>query len=722
LAATDFRRSDVLAWLAGAPLRHRGRPVPVASWERVSREAGVVAGREHWDRRLDAYAHRCEAREPRAGDGPDAEPWRAQRLRREADAARALRRFALALVDDLVGAASQPRGWAEQAAWARRHLRDLLGGDGHRSGWPEAERRAADRTERALDRLACLETLEGPVSLEVFARTLDLELAADLGRVGRMGEGILVGTVRTGVGVDLDLVILLGLAEGSFPGQLRDDSLLPDREREAAAGELPLRSQETERRHHDLLAVLAGAGHHLLCAPRGDLRRSEERVPSRWLTEVERALARASPPVVQRPWLRHVDSYDAGLRRVAFPATEQEHRLRSLLAGGGGTAPGARLAGALGDPVLAAGAEVLACRRSSRLTRFDGNLAGLPVPSPVAGVTSATRLESWAVCPFAYLMKELLAVRPVESPEDRLRFSPLDRGSLVHEALERFLREVLARPPEDQPAPADPWTAEDHRLLAAIADELVGSYEARGLVGRPILWRHDRLLILGDLERLLDEDSKHRKTHGTRPAAAELTFGLPGSRLGPVALALPDGRSVAFRGSADRLDVADDGTLEVLDYKTGSAQRYSGLSEDDPDAGGTKLQLAVYALAARLHQGLPEAAVRSHYWFVSAKGGFRRIGYAVTVPVLDRVAHTLGQMVGGIEAGTFPNHPTAAATSPYVECPWCDPDSLGVADLRHQIDRKREDPALRVFLGLAERPAGEELGTEVYRGAETPCA
>ena len=38
------------------------------------------------------------------------------------------------------------------------------------------------------------------------------------------------------------IVVLCGLAEGSFPGTIRDDSLLPDRQREAAGGELPLRS------------------------------------------------------------------------------------------------------------------------------------------------------------------------------------------------------------------------------------------------------------------------------------------------------------------------------------------------------------------------------------------------------------------------------------------------------------------------------------------------
>ena len=94
-----------------------------------------------------------------------------------------------------------------------------------------------------------------------------------------MGEGVLVGPVSMGVGLDLDLVVVLGLAEGVFPAAPRDDSLLPDRERAVAAGELVLRSSFIERRHRELLAALAGASRHLLCVPRGDLRGSKERVP-----------------------------------------------------------------------------------------------------------------------------------------------------------------------------------------------------------------------------------------------------------------------------------------------------------------------------------------------------------------------------------------------------------------------------------------------------------
>jgi hypothetical protein len=320
----------------------------------------------------------------------------------------------------------------------------------------------------------------------------------------------------------------------------------------------------------------------------------------------------------------HVASFAAGLGDLASPATAQEHRLRSLMAG----AP-------VADPVLAGGDELLAARRSERFTRFDGNLAGLSVTSPADAVTSPTRLERWAVCPFFYLVRHVLGVEAMENPEEALQITDLTKGSLVHEALERFIVGVLDRPAPERPAPGEPWSAADRARLVTIGGEVCDDYQARGLTGRPVFWQRDRAHILADLERFLDADDTHRHLHATRPLAAEMAFGFSWSGLDAVPLHLPDGRVVRFRGKADRLDVAADGTLHVVDYKTGGSKGYEKLCEDDPDLRGTKLQLAVYGAAARQHWGDPGALVQSEYWFVSSKGGFIRIGYPVTAELLE---------------------------------------------------------------------------------------
>ncbi len=713
LPDSDFRRDEVFSWLAGARLRYDGRPIPVTAWERISREVGVVAGRAQWDRLLTRYADDRDTSATQDDADPDAPPWRAERSRAESLRARGLRAFVLALIDDLASARARPQAWINRATWARRHMGRLLDDATHRHEWPVAEHRAAERVDRALDRLGCLDAVEGPTDLDVFRRTLELELDADLGRVGRMGEGVLVAPVSMGVGLDLDLVVVLGLAEGTFPGPTRDDSLLPDHERAATGDELPLRAARIERQHRELLAALAGASRQLLCVPRGDLRRSQERVPSRWVLDIASSLAGEpwwSEELLgaERDWLVQVASFDAGLRRMAFPAAEQEYRLRSLMAHST-SGPGTAALAVLEDPTVDRGAEVVAARRSDRFTRFDGNLAGMAIPSPTERGTSATRLEAWASCPFGHFLRDILDVDEVENPEDELQITPRDRGSLVHDVLERFIGEVLAGDGANQKAPSQPWSDVERGRLRDISEQVCAEYEAHGLTGRPVFWQRDRRRIVAELLRTLDFDDAYRDSHRTHPIAAELAFGVRGALLPTVSLDLPDGRSIAFRGKADRVDLAEDGTVHVVDYKTGSAESYRHLSEEDPDLRGTRFQLPVYGQAARLFVGDPGVPVRAEYWFISSKGQYRRIGYAITPAVLEHVGKTLQIVVHGIEAGVFPSVPTDSAGSPFVPCPYCDPDALGVVDLRRAWERKRDDPQLAGFVDLIE-PASDGNG------------
>jgi len=706
LPAADYRREDVFAWLSTAPVRDgldgvdRGT-VPVAAWERLSRDASIVTGGLQWEQRLATLEHDLAERAGAADadarfDGAGAVPTRG--LRHDSARVGDLRRFMAAVVAELDQAARTPRTWSEHAAWTASLLGRLLGAGDDRAAWPVPERAAAEALDTALRRLAALDTVEGPVDLDTFTRTLEIELQDDLGRTGRFGEGVLVGSIGLGVGLDLDLVVVLGLSEGSYPGGVHQDALLPDEARAKTGGELDRPEHAVDRAHRQLLAALAGARRQVLCVPRGDLRRSRARVPSRWVLDIAaelagRPLSGTELLSTTAPWLDNVASFAASLRRDTFPVTDQEHRLRHLLAG--------TLVGAT-DVALNRAVEALTARRSSAFTRFDGNLAGARVASPLSRVNSPTSLERWATCPFSYLAHDLLGVDPVDNPEDHLSITALDRGSLMHQALEEFFTEVIDRPPPRQPGPDQPWSGEDRALLAAIARRLCDDYERRGLTGRPMLWRIDRDAILQDLDDALTMDERHRLEHRARPLSTELAFGFGLGDAGAVELALADGRRVRFRGRADRVDVCEDGTLYVIDYKTGSCNDHRSLSEERPDGGGKYLQLPVYGLAARRHHADGGRPVRSAYWFVTARGNHRVIGYPVSAAVLEQVGASIATIVDGIEAGVFPHRPPEVSTSAHVRCRYCDPDGLGTAELRRQWQRKRDAPAVRRYAALAE--------------------
>src|SRR5690606_25134266 len=117
-----FRRQDVLAWLSSAPVLLDGRWAPVSAWERISREAAVVAGRADWDELLARFAEQQDHVAEVAEADDDEPEWRVRQARALAERARALRRFVLRVADDLAQASAAPRRWSEHAAWARRWL------------------------------------------------------------------------------------------------------------------------------------------------------------------------------------------------------------------------------------------------------------------------------------------------------------------------------------------------------------------------------------------------------------------------------------------------------------------------------------------------------------------------------------------------------------------------------------------------------------------------
>lgn len=673
LADRDFARDDLRALFATAPLLDgRGHMVPTAQWERVSRDAGVVRGVEQWCSRLHAYASVREA-EGRTHDRARAE---------------ALDAFVVQVAADLTEGRNL-RTWRALAGFAHRLVRRYLGDESRRASWPPFESVAARRVEAIIDRLGTLDTIDAEASFDVFRRTFALELDAVRDRVGSLGDGVLVGPVGFALGVELERVWVCGLAEGLFPSVPRDDPLIGDRERSALGGDLPLRSARVADDQRALLAAFAATlGARVCTYPRGDLRRSTEHVRSRFLdATIDVSGAERSIP-----------SYAHGITHVAFPANRHELGVRAALT------PEAWVRT---QPAVALGLELSVARASVSFTRFDGNLTHLGGrlqvldPSADGRVTSPTRLEAWAECPHAYFMQSVLGVEPLEQPEDIVQLAPIDRGSLVHEVLDRFLDEARGR--------ADagcPWTDADRRRLREIALDASASAQARGITGRRLLWHRDRRRILAELDAFLDHDEQYRSGGVAETLATELAFGLPGAAADAVPVALPGGRVVRVRGKADRVDRRADGTLVVIDYKTGSDISYRAITHDDPITGGTHLQLPVYAYAARAVYGADEAGVEAFYWFVG-RGNDRRIGYRVDAPVDEEFAAAVATIVDGIRGGVFPSVPPEPAPTPFVRCRYCDPDGMGTTDRWREWERKLDNPELEGFLALVAEEVAE---------------
>jgi ATP-dependent helicase/nuclease subunit B len=505
------------------------------------------------------------------------------------------------------------------------------------------------------------------------------------------------------------------MAEGTLHGRTRDDALLPDADRDALGGVLPRRGDAVVDQHHQFLAAMAAAPRRVLSAPRGDLRQSRARVPSRWLLDSVSALAGTAVTSqdfddVRLPGVTRVASFAAGVTDAAHHVSLAERDLADLhrWVGQGRRADTHPLA--LADPALGAGYEVLDHRRNQGFNRFTGEVHGVELPTFRSGVAlSPTALERWAACPRRYFFAQVLRVRARETPEFVDRISAASKGSLVHEVLDRFYKEVLARP-HVKPS-AEAWTDAERQRVGEIFDEVCREFEDEGLVGRRVLWDLDRIDIEQEVMRFLDHDDDYRRVQGAVPVATELPFGPDAAS--DATLDLPGGRHVSFKGFADRVDRRADGSLVVLDYKTGRlSDDVRRIADDDTFVGGTKLQLPVYALAAATAHGTPDTPVRAAYWHITSRDDFTQAGYDAGPERRERFVTVLTQIADGIEGGVFPAYPGEPDTrwGGFTNCGWCDFDAVCGRNRLHEWERVRVDPAIAGFLALRAAPDDESGG------------
>lgn len=651
-----LRRRNLFDLLADVPARDAdGAYLPTASWERVSRAAGIARD-DDWNRRLGAIAL--------------GERW--------SSAASSLQAFVAELRSEL-GHPAALRSWAEWSRWCNDQVEQWLGSHTIER-LPEAEYRAWEALTLALDHLGHLDPIGEPVTRHQFRSTLEAELAASPAREGRVGNGVTVGPLAGGVGLDVDMVVVVGAADGLLPPTPRSDPLLSEADRELAGLSSP--DALSTRIHRVLLATLATST-VTLTHPRGDLRATAQLQPSRWITDW-----------IDTVGVRAIASHHAGIEHTEFPATVAEHRLRGRYQQVRSGTPLDRIVDPSTDEVLARGLALRAARESDELTEFDGDLSGAELPV-LDGPVSPSRLEAWVACPHAYLAHYLLEVDPIEEPGAEISITARDRGSAHHRALDLFHAQVVDG---SLPQPsAEGWTGEHRQALIAAFDEVCETTERRGRTGRPAFWADERTRMCADLLDWLEHDSRFVRQRGSTVLASELRFGGDGA----VVIRLPDGRPIELQGSIDRVDRTRDGALVVTDHKTGGRSKYKDLSADDPTAGGTLFQLPSYAAAARAHFGSDDTVVHAEYGLMR-KGGYERPGYLITAEVDARVATSLAAVVAGIETGFFPNRPERPGFRFYVSCEYCEPDRLGTAERWPEWERKRHDPRLAAWFGPAE--------------------
>jgi len=672
--ASDFGRIEVMEFLGVADPAREGAPAaarrggddapPVSDWNKASVLAGIVRGAGEWVGALESLAASIEA-------APADGSFRSEHghLARPIASLVALLRE---LVPPLAGLA--PGRGRTQAAEISAYA-DAVEAALARF----APREGLDEALDAVSSLRALAPVAGPVTLSRFAELLREALDAPQKRGEKFESGgPAVLSLMSARGLPFRVVVVPGLVEKMFPLHRRQDPILLDDERRAlnaARGNDPLASfpdRAAGAEEEDLLfhlAVSAATDALVLSWPRLEPATARPRVPSRFALAAVSLLegrpldydALDRSPVVERVPL--------GRR---FPKDRREALTRDEF-------DGCSILGALasGDPAevaylvheegpLRRGLAMEAARFGTPgFTVYDGatdSKEALAAVRALAGISrdgsaldapvSATSLEDYARCPFAYFVRHLLGVRPLEEPEDAAAPTPLERGELYHAVLDEFLK-------RSRKAGRIQLSRGDLDALLRAARETAGS-------GR---WAFasragSRELELLDLGRNLALWLWGEVTEGSpfRPAYFEARFGGRAradddpelSLEGPVPFEAAGGVRVAFRGKIDRIDLdAARGAARVIDYKTGKPTAKASAVFDR----GRTLQLPVYILAAQamLDAAALGAKVESaEYLYVTAQ---RRESRSLSREDLegarDEFAKAVGLIVKGIAEGMF---------------------------------------------------------------------
>jgi RecB family exonuclease len=709
---SGFARDRLAAWVTGSHvIAADGAPASGAAWDVISRRAGVVAGVGSWDRKLGEHARRLRVRaEKAARQGEDDDASRSAWIT-EANESDRLREFVAQLAAEQLPP-ERNASWNDFVTWlqalqVRYGRTDTVNEDGDE---------AAQAVNTALDAISDLDSINLPSpTFQRFRRTLEQELDRPLSRVGRLGNGVFVAPLRQAVGCDFDLIYVVGMAEGSYPAIGSEDPLLPDIVRNGVPGLKTLGDERASARRRYLTA-LGSAPKRVLVWPRSQPGATRQVWPSRWFSEAAEAVhGKPLPSNLLEAKDGPVEIVPAPARQTleTQPADRYEYELKSLAAwGANGRRPEDHFLFTAPGETLASGRELERGRFQARqLTRWDGAVGpnvGYEATwsaTSLSGVASSTRLETWANCPFRYFLTYEIGVEPTEAPEAAETLSALDRGIIIHDILDRFVKDTLSQPSAS--------ATTDAERLQQIANRQLDKFERNGLVGRPVLWRLERERIRRGLLDFLDVHRSRIDERGQRPAATELGFG-DGTDIPAVVLELPDGRSVRFRGWIDRVDVSDDGSAAtVIDYKSGRGSRFSRIANDPVD-GGKHLQLPIYAMAVK--EWRPEIkSIAAEFWFVMDSAGSKTVGTSLEIAA-PRFEEVVDQIVAGIEEGIFPAYPGErsipgrSGVFAQENCAYCPYDRICPGGRAWAWERKSDDPAMARFVGLTSVGSSDGSG------------
>jgi ATP-dependent helicase/nuclease subunit B len=259
-----------------------------------------------------------------------------------------------------------------------------------------------------------------------------------------------------------------------------------------------------------------------------------------------------------------------------------------------------------------------------------------PAPTPPVAsrprALSVTEIETWMRDPYSIYAKHILGLKYLDPIDEDP--GAADYGSLVHKALERFIKTY------PKALPADPLA----KLISIGEEEFCSVADRPGLMA--FWW--PRFLSIAEWFIGLETSRRSEILHSNAEVKGELKLDAPAGEF-------------CLRCRADRVDIRRDGGIEIIDYKTGNAP-----SEKEVRAGFSP-QLPLEAAIA-LHGGMadlaPTAISSLRYW--KLKGGQEEGGKesVFNTDVEEMAGTALAGLKGLVAAFDRPDTPYEARPRP----------------------------------------------------------
>jgi RecB family exonuclease len=281
---------------------------------------------------------------------------------------------------------------------------------------------------------------------------------------------------------------------------------------------------------------------------------------------------------------------------------------------------------------------------------------------------SVSRVDRYVTCPFKYFAAHVL--RLAEDRDDEIGLTPLERGTLLHTLFERFYQRWQSSGRGAITAASIP---EAMALFSAVMEDALASLpEADRVLEEMRL--HGSMVAPGVAARVFELEAAD--TRNVRERLIEEK--LEGTFTFPVHHGL-GARAIDIRGKADRIDVFEDGSLRVVDYKLGRMPHLE-----------TSVQVGVYAHCAREklaeRDGRPHEVAAAMYLAFGddrLEGRVRGSTPAEVSSAVSAKASEFAEMVARIEEGRFPPDPRTPG-----ECAWC--GFAGVCRKEYRVEDEDE--------------------------------